>query len=110
MLEQKVVVSQDVRALIQSIGPNRCNIFVIQNNSVGEEPENFFWNMFKGLLEPRYKSMRSLLIREILKRIPDTLSAAQFAGVSARTMRQWKKDAAEEDRRLLAISGGEGRN
>lgn len=97
MPENKFLISQDVKALIQSVGPNRCNIFMIQNNSQNVGEGKSFWEIFKGLPEPRWKSLKLLLAKELRENIPVNNQRAIFAGVSARTLKYWNEGVAIGD-------------
>ena len=92
MPENKFIISQDVKALIQSVGPNRCNIFMIQNNSQNLGEGKSFWEIFKGLPEPRWNSLKILLAKELRKNISVNNQRAIFAGLSARTLKYWNEE------------------
>lgn len=98
MPENKFVISQDVKALIQSVGPTRCNIFMIQNNSQNVGGGKNLWEIFKGLPEPRWKSLKMLLAKELRENIPVNNQRAIFAGVSPRTLKYWNEEAEMGDK------------
>jgi hypothetical protein len=99
----KTVISQDVKALIGSIGPNRCNIFVIQNNNTESDDGKSFWNLFRNLPEPRWKSLKMLLVQELIKKIPYSNQRALFVGISERTMRAWEREVAKDDTLFVPV-------
>jgi hypothetical protein len=99
----KTVISQDVKALIASVGPNRCNIFMIQNNNTESDDQKDFWKLFKNLPEPRWKSLKLLLVQELLKKIPYSNQRALFVGISERTMRAWEREVAKDDTLFVPV-------
>ena len=93
----KFIISQDVKALIQSVGPNRCNIFMIQNNSQTVGVGSNFWEIFKGLPEPRWNSLKMLLAKELRENIPVNKQRAIFSGISERTLKYWNEEVTVGD-------------
>lgn len=113
MIMANVVISQDIKMLINQLGAGRVQINIVQNNSTMEvQGGKSLWEIFCALPEPRMESLKLLLARELVKNIPNHKSRCSFAGISRQTLYDWMKDIAGMDQprmlEALPLMAGEG--